>query len=291
MAADLLTEGKAGNDFMERVCSSVMIEIKCPNNTAGEDDIVRVPEAIACSLAGRISTLVGTGIDVRREITIEELMGGDLQYSELKEQLGNGTVLDYLTWFVQWMYTSKLEYKKDLRFFGMWIFASKIECPRLQNDAEKKRQYYFAHAHFANNLFYCAENSGCWDNPDADGFSNSGEINSSYWENKKCLLFLLDCTAYFGPGDRRLRRVLQANELLYFVAEPNSCDTIKEEPTLQTPLRKRRLYSSNVSVANDSHKRIRASSVPKATIDRDVTFAMTDGLSSDDDEHQVATRE
>ena len=62
-----------------------MIEIKCPNNTAGEDDIVRVPEAIACSLAGRISTLVGTGIDVRREITIEELMGGDLQYSELKE--------------------------------------------------------------------------------------------------------------------------------------------------------------------------------------------------------------
>lgn len=112
-----------------------MIEIKCPNNTAGEDDIVRVPEAIACSLAGRISTLVGTGIDVRREITIEELMGGDLQYSELKEQLGNGTVLDYLTWFVQWMYTSKLEYKKDLRFFGMWIFASKIECPRLQNDA------------------------------------------------------------------------------------------------------------------------------------------------------------
>ncbi|KAH9208800.1 hypothetical protein DL95DRAFT_414432 [Leptodontidium sp. 2 PMI_412] len=238
MAADLLAEGKAGNDFMER------------------SDL----------------TLVGTGIDVRREITIEELMGGDLQYSELKEQLGNGIVLDYLTWFVQWMYTSKLEYKKDLRFFGMWIFASKIECPRLQKDAvrmlcrdalwrsnvsleEKKRQYYFAHAHFANNLFYC---------------------------------------------DRRLRRALQANELLlvqmmkrmvivakeggeicpwdpqniarYFVAEPNSCDTLKEEPTLQAPLRKRRLYSSNVSVANDSHKRIRASSVPKATIDRDVTL-------------------
>ncbi|KAG4432510.1 hypothetical protein IFR05_012007 [Cadophora sp. M221] len=297
MAADLLIEGKAGKDFMK---SSVMIEIKCIDNITDEDVIVRIPEAIACSLSGWISKLVGTGIDVQQEIT-----GGNVQYSELKEQLGNGTVLDYLTWFVQWMYTSKLDYKQDLRFFGMWIFASKIECPRFQNAAVR---ILCRDAPWRSNVSLEEKKKQS---------KNNGEIDNSYWENKKRLLFLLDCAAYFGPGDRRLSGLLHANEVLlvqmmkrmvdlakegaeicpwdpkniarYFVAEANFDDALKEETASQTPLRKRRLYSSNMSVANDSHKRIRSAPERGAIANVDVPFEMTYLLSSSEDDDQVAT--
>ncbi|KAH7313187.1 hypothetical protein BKA65DRAFT_558402 [Rhexocercosporidium sp. MPI-PUGE-AT-0058] len=160
----------------------------------------------------------------------------------------------------------------------------KIECPRLQNAAvgmlcrdacwrsnvsleEKRMQYYFAHNHFAHYVLYCGKSSGYWDNPWFDGFKNSGEMDSLYWEDKKRLLFLLDCAAYFGPGDRRVRGILHANEVLliqvmkrmvglakqggdicpwdpenisrYLVAEQIFDATVKEETTLHTPLRKR----------------------------------------------------
>ena len=85
-----------------------MIEINC-RDSSKKLVTVRLPEALACSLSGRISTLVGTGTNKRRELSVEELLGGPESFEDLEDQIAdeNGrAILDYLTWFVQWLYTS-----------------------------------------------------------------------------------------------------------------------------------------------------------------------------------------
>ncbi|KAL2061877.1 hypothetical protein VTL71DRAFT_7255 [Oculimacula yallundae] len=242
MAAELLNKLKDDKDFTERLRSSSMIEIKCPARITRlhahrRDITVRLPEVIGCSLSGRISKAVGTGENIRRVFNIEELMGGNEAYLSFECQLEHGYVLDYLTWFVQWVYSSKLEYRKDLRFFEMWAFASAIECPLLQNEAmamlgrdalwrskvsleEKRRQYYFANDTFVNTILYWRSLARIQDENENDdipyvrvaAFKEDGQIDLSYWEDKKDMLFLLDCAAFFGPDDERVREVVAEDD-------------------------------------------------------------------------------
>ncbi|KAK0102854.1 hypothetical protein ONS96_005485 [Cadophora gregata f. sp. sojae] len=218
---------------------------------------------------------------------------------------GDRNILDYLTWFVQWLYTAKLNYDKDLRFFEMWLFASKIECPKLQNAAvvmlsrdalwrssvsleEKKRQYYFANSDFYESLTYCVGPFISKKTNHTDGFEKDGKLEVSYWEDKKCWLFLLDCAAYFGPGDRRVRSVFGESETLdiqiikrmidlakeggeacpwdaknisrYFVSEPARRGEVKEEGSMLPPPLKHGLSST---VSNESNKRPKISTASK----------------------------
>ncbi|PVH85916.1 hypothetical protein DL98DRAFT_603492 [Cadophora sp. DSE1049] len=291
--------------------SSLTIEIKCRHPITKQEVIVRVPEALACSLSSRISSLVGTGFHTRRELTVEELLGGQNSFEELEDHVtysGHRAILDYLTWFVQWLYTSKLNYNKDLRFFEMWLFASRIECPRLQNEAvrmlsrdalwrsnvsleEKKRPYYFANSDFFDNLMYCVGSFGFLRAAQKDGFDKDGKLEVSYWEGKKCWLFLLDCAAYFGPGDRRVRSVFGENESLdiqiikrmidlareggeicpweaknitrYLVAEPIGEGAAKEAESMPPPLRKHPSSSSALVESTKPAKRPKKSTNPE----------------------------
>ncbi|KAH7384744.1 hypothetical protein BKA64DRAFT_726260 [Cadophora sp. MPI-SDFR-AT-0126] len=308
MAADLLTEGKEGKVFLDRLRSSLTIEIKCRHPTTKQEVIVRVPEALACSLSSRFSKIVGTGPHTRRQVTVEELLGGQRSFEELEHHINyssDRSILDYLTWFVQWLYTSKLNYNKHLRFFEMWLFASKIECPKLQNEAmrmlsrdalwrsnvsleEKKRQYYFANSDFYENLMYCVDSFGYFEPGQKDGFDKDGKLDVSYWEGKRSWLFLLDCAAYFGPGDRRVRNFFGENESLdiqiikrmidlakeggdpcpwdannivrYLVAELVSERPVKEARSMLPPVRKHALSPCK---SNESKKRPKLSTTPE----------------------------
>jgi len=292
---------------LPRLRSSLMIEINC-RDSSKKLVTVRLPEALACSLSGRISTLVGTGTNKRRELSVEELLGGPESFEDLEDQIAdeNGrAILDYLTWFVQWLYTSKLNYNKDLRFFDMWLFASKIDCPKLQNEAmrmlsrdalwrssvsleEKKRQYFFANSEFHETLLYCIDPNMFSNALEKDGFDKNGKLEASFWKNRKCWLFLLDCAAYFGPGDRRVRSIFGECESMdiqiikrmidlakeggdpcpwdpkniarYLVAEPARDGGLTGAGFMLAPVRK---HEQSPSGSNESKKRPKHSLTPE----------------------------
>ncbi|CZT00601.1 hypothetical protein WAI453_009250 [Rhynchosporium graminicola] len=310
MAADLLIEMKDDKGFIERLRSSSMIEIKCRNHTTEQDIIVRIPEAIACSLSGRISELVGNRSDATTNLDMEGLMGraGDL---DVFEDFFRDNLLSYLTCFVQWIYTSKLNYDKELPLFNMWIFAVILECPRLQNETvrmlsrdalwrsnvslgEKKQQYYFANHRFPFTIFFCERLAENFKDKDTNGFREDGGIDVKFWENKKYLLFLLDCAAYFGLSDRRvldtidddcseglgnlsimiMKRMVQLAKIggemcpwdpknigRYLVTEQRAKNMAMEVPAVQTPLRKRPVMASgsaHAAAADNGNKRVKA---------------------------------
>ena len=284
-----------------------MLEIQCldsSNNVV----TVRVPEALACSLSSRISTLVGTGTNKRRELSVEELLGGRDAFEDLEDHIADKddcTILDYLTWFIQWLYTSKLNYNKNLRFFDMWLFASEIQCPRLQNEAirmlsrdalwcssvsleEKKRQYFFANSDFHETLLHCVDLDMLSRATEKDGFDKSGKLDTSFWDTRKYWLFLLDCAAYFGPGDRRVRGIFGDYESLgiqiikrmidlakeggdvcpwdpknitrYLVAEPARDGELTGAELMLAPVRK---HEPSPSGSNESKKRPKISLTPE----------------------------
>ncbi|CZT13506.1 uncharacterized protein RAG0_17002 [Rhynchosporium agropyri] len=291
MAADLLIEMKDDKGFIERLRSSSMIEIKCRNHTTEQDIIVRIPEAIACSLSGRISELVGDRSDATTNLDMEGLMGraGDLDVFEdfFRDNLLNCPL------------------------FNMWIFAVILECPRLQNETvrmlsrdalwrsnvslgEKKQQYYFANHRFPFTIFFCERLAENFKDKDTNRFREDGGIDVKFWENKKYLLFLLDCAAYFGLSDRRvldtidddcseglgnlsimiMKRMVQLAKIggemcpwdpknigRYLVTEQRAKNMAMEVPAVQTPLRKRPVMASgsaHAAAADNANKRVRA---------------------------------
>lgn len=162
-------------------------------------------------------------------------------------QLQPATFLDYMTWFVQWLYTCRLQYNKDMLFYNMWKFGEWIGCPKLQNEAlkmlasnapwqikvrasEVRIQYHFADINELQNL---------WDDTELENDPLQGaeeepvtlrsvDKRSVYWGNKKRLLFLMDGVARFGPDDPRVMFLLAQSPSFGFQLIKRLVDLAKE---------------------------------------------------------------
>lgn len=183
-----------------------MIKIFLNDDDFSDEAIaLTVPKVLACAVSTGFQRLVKH----RLPHTLPKLLGGLSDYEDFDAVCILGCAPAYLSCFIRWLYTSQLRFNEELSIWELWRFAELIGCFKLQNaalstlgydaawqrtaaDIVKQQQFGFIKRHVLLTV---------WGETDFSKdcqhrcFAQQGNV---YWEDKKRLLFLLDCLVWMG---------------------------------------------------------------------------------------------
>ncbi|KAH7313186.1 hypothetical protein BKA65DRAFT_484370 [Rhexocercosporidium sp. MPI-PUGE-AT-0058] len=240
MAALSLIEGEESEAFLEKLHSSKIFEIPFPARGAQAATTVRFPAFLACQFSTRFREANDIMIVTSNNtVTLEWIFGCSKKVKRFQKllmggtQMAGGTLIDLFNAFVKWLYTEKLYYTEGgYSFYDMLRLAEVIGAPKLYNAALRNLSTacsWFEDIYELQPQYCFTEYASLKDCMAGVNIQNSGPIwkREEYWEDRKRLLFTLDCAVWdfsIYPSYETIRRggdlaVLLGLRLRYYNGE------------------------------------------------------------------------
>lgn len=179
-------------------------------SSAPASQTINIPTQLGCEASSKLRTLCSD--QTRRVFTDVEVVG---PVGQFERGCIHGSFYDLMLHFVRWFYSSELDSRVLAEDF--WHLGRTIGAPKFQNAAlrclctDMSAEVFGLGGTFREPLTY-ETLLKVWNRSDFTmdmQFGYGLDHSQVYWRDKKLLLFILQCFAYFGTQDRQVVRALQ----------------------------------------------------------------------------------